>query len=110
MIHQGGLLMPKSVQKELRNAAKVCHVDSANLNVVERSLVLTNFTVASSSSSSSKRGGGKNNNKTAASPALRIGRVEITWDSYLQPCIDICVENVDVLVEFLNLLMTRNNW
>ena len=100
MIHQGGLLMPKSVQKELRNAAKVCHVDSANLNVVERSLVLTNFTVASSFKK----------NKTAASPALRIGRVEITWDSYLQPCIDICVENVDVLVEFLNLLMTRNNW
>ena len=39
--------------------------------------------------------------------ALRVGRIYLTWDSYLKPCIDIEVEDADILIESVNLILNR---
>jgi hypothetical protein len=61
---------------------------------VAKELLLYNFTI------SMPRG----------KPSLRVGRVYVRWDSYVKPCIDIEVDDVDLLVEFLNVLLTKTNW
>lgn len=95
LVNRGGLLLPNSVEKELAALANVVNVDEASLNLVERALVVKNFTVSIPGSSRE---------------SLRVGSVYITWDSYTRPCVDIQVEEVDTLVEFTNLMLTRSNW
>lgn len=94
LIKRGGLLLPQSVEQELKQVAKMLHVDSAVLNLVEKELLLTNFTV----------------NLPTQGDSLRVGRVDVKWDSYLKPCVDITVDNVEIWMEFLNLVLTRTNW
>jgi len=43
-------------------------------------------------------------------PALRVGRFYLSWDSYLKPCVEMELDDVDLLVEFWNLMLTRTNW
>jgi hypothetical protein len=94
LVNRGGLLIPKSVEKDIDALKKVLHVEQAELNLIEKQLILYNFTVALK--------GRKN--------AVRVGRVFVHWDSYTKPCIDVEVDEVDVLVEFTNLMLTHNNW
>jgi hypothetical protein len=94
LVNRGGLLIPKSVEKDIDVLKKVLHVEQAELNLIEKQLILYNFTVALK--------GHKN--------AIRVGRVFVHWDSYTKPCIDIEVDEVDVLVEFTNLILSHNNW
>ena len=70
------------------------HVDEAKLNLIDRELIIRNFTVG----------------LPGQGDSLRVGRVDVRWDSYTKPCVDIEVDNVSVLVEFTNLALTRNNW
>ena len=95
LVNRGGLILPKSVEKELLALKNVLHVDAASLNLVERQLIVSNFTVSV---------------KGSDTVSLRVGRVHVTWDSYTKPCVDVQVENVDVLVEFTNLMLSRTNW
>ena len=83
---------------QLRNLRQFVHCDEAKLNVARKELIISNFTVSLPSSS------------TSSQDSLKIGRIHVTWDSYSRPCLDIEVENVDILVEFVNLLFSRNNW
>ena len=94
MIKHGGLLLPDSSKKDLDVLAKVCHAEDVKLNVVERKLEITNFSVR----------------LPEEEDALRIGRVYLRWDSYLRPCVEIEVDDVYVLVEFMNVLLSKNNW
>jgi hypothetical protein len=94
MMRHGGLLIPKSAEKDLEVFSKVCHADSVKLNVIQRKILVENFTV----------------HLPGKQDALKIGRVFLRWDSYRKPCIEIEVENVDITVEFLNVLLTKNNW
>jgi hypothetical protein len=94
LIHRGGLVLPKYIQDELLSISNVCAVDAAQLNVMDRKLEFTNFTVAI----------------PGYQKALRVGRLSMTWDSYLKPCVDIELDDVDLLVEFTNLLLTKTNW
>jgi hypothetical protein len=94
LVNRGGLLIPKSVEKDIDALKQVLHVEQAELNLIEKQLILYNFTIALK--------GRKN--------AVRVGRVFVHWDSYIKPCIDIEVDEVDVLVEFTNLMLTHNNW
>ncbi len=41
---------------------------------------------------------------------MRVRRICIRWDSYIQPCLEIEVDDVDILIEFINILLTKNNW
>lgn len=95
MMRHGGLLVSKSIDKDLKLLSKFCHAEKTDLNVVEKRLVIHNFTIQS----------GKKNEE-----ALRIGRIALTWDSYRHPCVEVEVEDVFVLVDFFNILLTRNNW
>jgi hypothetical protein len=94
LINRGGLLIPESVEKELLALANVLDVEDAKLNLIERELILKNFTV------------GIPGNRES----LHVGRVHFRWDSYIRPCVDIEVEDVGVLVEFTNLQLTESNW
>lgn len=91
MMKHGGLLMPESSKKDLEVFAKVCHADRVKLNVLERKLEVKNFVVQ----------------LPGEEEALRIGRVYLHWDSYLKPCIEIQVDDVSILVEFFNVVLTK---
>jgi hypothetical protein len=94
MTRYGGLLIPKSAEKDVEVFSKVCHAESVKLNVIQRKLLVENFTV---------RLPGKED-------ALKIGRLFLRWDSYRKPCIEIEVDDVAITVEFLNVMLTKNNW
>jgi hypothetical protein len=91
---RGGLLIPDSVQAEIVELQKIVHVEQAKLNVVEKQVILYNLTVA----------------LEGQEDAIRVGRVFVHWDSYSKPCLDVEVDDVHVLVDFTNLILTRNNW
>jgi hypothetical protein len=94
LVKRGGLLIPDSIEKEIDELQQVLHVEEAELNLIEKQLILYNFTIALK--------GYKN--------AVRVGRVFVHWDSYINPCVDIEVDEFDVLLEFTNLMLTHNNW
>lgn len=94
LIDAGGLLIPDSVEAELQALKHILHADQAGMNVMERHLVLRNFTVGLEGSP----------------PAVRIDELRISWDSYRKPCLEVDVRNMYVLIEFANLILTRNNW
>jgi len=75
--------------------AKVCHVEEVQWNPVQKRLLLTNVTVTSPG---------------MQEPSLRVGRLFVSWESYTKPCLTIELDDVDVLLEFTNLLLTKNNW
>jgi hypothetical protein len=94
MIRHGGLVIPDDIEKDLAVLAKVCRAEEVKMNVLERRLLVHNFTVCMPNQEH----------------ALRIRRMSMRWDSYLRPCVEIEVDDVHILVEFFNLLLTRNNW
>jgi hypothetical protein len=94
LVSRGGLLVPDSVQEEILQLQKVIGVEKAQLNVVEKQVILYNLTVA----------------LEGQEDAIRVGRVFVHWDSYSKPCLDVEVDDVHILVDFTNLLLTRNNW
>lgn len=94
MIQHGGLLLPKYFENDLNALSQICHAERVQLNVVERKLLVHNFTV----------------HLPDQEDAIRVGRVYLQWDSYLRPCVDIEVDDVDIFVEFMNVLLTKNNW
>jgi len=100
MIKHGGLVIPSSMEKDLNILYHACKCDMSSLDVINRELEVKNFSVALPT----KR------EDIAVPPALRIGRLFLKWDSYRAPCIEIVVEDVDIMVEFVNLLLTKNNW
>jgi hypothetical protein len=97
MIKHGNLLVSKSIDADLKLLSKFCHSGECQVNVVEKQLLIRDFSVRLPRSA-------------AGQEALRIGRIVLRWNSYLRPCVEVEVDDVDVLVEFLNVLLTRNNW
>ena len=95
MIKHGGLIVPKSIEKDIKLLAEVCHTEHCELNVIQKRLVLRNFSIRFPS---------------AEMNALQIGKVCLKWDSYLKPCIEVEMDDVQILVEFFNLLLTKSNW
>ena len=81
---------------KLQQLACLLHANETKLSVVDRELLIENLTVSIPNQ--------------PQYPALRIGRIHVAWDSYTRPCLDVQVEDVDIVVEFTNLLLTRNNW
>lgn len=90
-----GIVAPKFVRKNIELLEEIFGVDDAQWTVFGQTVVLQNCAV-----------GFKNH----TDPALRIGRLAVHWDSLSSPMIDIEVEDVEVSVEFANLLMTKTNW
>lgn len=115
MIRYGGLVLPDSTEKDIAVLRQVCSADCVKLNIVEKKLAIYNFTVHLPEDKvkydqrrSEDRGNGNDENDRRC--CLRIGRVYLHWDSYLRPCVDIEVDNVTVIVEFLNVMLTHHNW
>lgn len=98
----GGVVLPESIKKDLDVLASVCQCAETSLDLINKELVVTGFQVAMPMKNKKKANGEKT--------ALRVGRIYLTWDSYLKPCIDIEVEDVDILIEFVNLILSKNNW
>jgi hypothetical protein len=100
MVKHGGLVLSASALKDLEALAVVCRCDKSYLDILRKELEVTNFTIR-------LPGGGGGDGRDAA---LRVGRLFLKWDSYLRPALEIVVEDIDVLVEFLNLVLTNTNW
>ncbi|KAG7339125.1 hypothetical protein IV203_017702 [Nitzschia inconspicua] len=96
LVNHGGLVLPKSTKEEIKVFGRVCHVDEILLNVMQRRLQVRNFTIHTEGDHEDV--------------ALRIGRLYVEWSSYRKPCLSIEVDDVDILVEFLNIVLSRNNW
>jgi hypothetical protein len=94
LVSRGGLLIPDSIQAVICELQKIICVEQAKLNIVEKQVILYNLTVA----------------LEGQEDAIRVGRVFVHWDSYSKPCLDVEVDDVHVLVDFTNLILTRNNW
>ena len=115
MVRYGGLVLPDSTEKDIAILREVCSADCVKLNVVEKKLAIYNFTVHLPEDKvkyDQRRSEDRDNDNDENDRrcCLRIGRVYVHWDSYLRPCVDIEVDNVTVIVEFLNVMLTRHNW
>lgn len=104
LLKHGGLWIPESSKKDLDTLAKVCRVESVKLNILERKLEIKNLIVQLPNK------GEDDDGEYETEEALRIGRAVLRWDSYLNPCIEIEVEDVTIVMEFFNVLLTQNNW
>eukprot|EP00591_Stephanopyxis_turris_P004993 CAMPEP_0195513556 /NCGR_PEP_ID=MMETSP0794_2-20130614/5187_1 /TAXON_ID=515487 /ORGANISM="Stephanopyxis turris, Strain CCMP 815" /LENGTH=352 /DNA_ID=CAMNT_0040641603 /DNA_START=184 /DNA_END=1242 /DNA_ORIENTATION=- len=110
MTKHGGLVLTPSIEDDLNVLNKVCRCKEAYLDVFHRELEVLNFTVSLPPGHYNSGRGRDATDGNENPPALRIGRVYLKWDSYLAPCLEIVVEDVDILVEFLNLMLTKTNW
>ena len=117
----GGIMLPKTIERDLKIMEKTCHCDETSLDLINRELEMKNFTISipievrrgeSTSTIGMKRSSSisVDNNMGDEYPALKVARICIKWDSYIQPCLSIEVDDVTILIEFVNLLLTRNNW
>lgn len=95
LIQHGGLIVPKSLQGELLAIVKVCHIGDVQWNPVQKKLRFTNFTVSLPG---------------MQQQSMRVGRLSLGWESYAKPCLNIEINDIHVLVEFTNLLLTKTNW
>lgn len=106
---KGGLLIPKDSEQHVERMRQVMDVKKAQLNIVERELILYNFTLSLPPNANANQNQ-QQTNSNSSSNLLRIGKVRIRWDAYTEPCLDIEVDQVDVLVEFRNLILSKSNW
>ena len=99
----GGVVLPESIKKDIDIITSVCECDETSLDLINKELIIKGFRVSLPM---------KKNTRTHAreKTALRVGRFSLSWDSFLRPCIDIEVEDVDILIEFINLVLSKNNW
>ena len=98
-----GMVLPEYITRDLEVVASVCQCDETSLDLINKELKVRNLRVVLPLT---KKDGRTNHDRTA----LNVGAIRLTWDSYLHPCIEVEVEDVDVLVEFINLILTKNNW
>jgi hypothetical protein len=96
MIKHGGHLANQEIEEDLKLLAKLCHADECRLNILDNQLLIKNFSVRLPN--------------TDKNYAVRINRVYLKWNSYLKPTLEIEMDGIQVLVEFYNILLTRNNW
>ena len=95
----GGVVLSESIKKDLDVLASVCQCTETSLDLINKELVVKGFQVAMPMK--------KKANGEKTKTALRVGRIYLTWDSYLKPCIDIEVEDADILIESVNLILNR---
>ena len=96
----GNIVLPKSMDHDLKVLERVCLCDLSSVDLINQELDIQNFTISLP--------GHKDDD--ARIPALRVGRLFMKWNSYRRPSLEIELENVDILVEFTNLMLTKTNW
>ena len=84
---------------------EVCHAEHGSLNFVGKQLVVEDFSIQSPSGIVDI-----DFTKGDDPAALHVDSIIVQWDSYLQPCVDIEVNNVTITVDFVDLTMTETNW
>ena len=95
MVKHGGLLLPKHIEEDLKIFSQLCHARNAKLNVVQKKLVVEDFSIQTPGES----------NK-----ALAVRRLFLTWESYRRPVLELELDDVAITIEFLNVLLTKTNW
>jgi len=92
----GGLkLLPPSLEQDLQILGKVCSSDLSSLDIIYKEVEFRNLTLSV---------------KKEQGVALQVGRLWMKWNSYHKPCLEIELEDVDIFVEFTNLMLTKTNW
>ena len=95
MVKHGGLLLPKHIEEDLKIFSQLCHAGNVKLNVVQKKLLVENFSV---------------NMPGETNKALVIGRLFLTWESYRRPLLELELDDVAITIEFLNVMLTKTNW
>lgn len=90
LVQKTGLI----VTGEEKKIAHLIKCDEAKLNVGTGAILIKNLSVA----------------LPGSPPSLKIGKIHVSWDSYVHPCLEIEVEDVDITVSFNNVFLTKNNW
>jgi len=94
LLKAGGIFIPRSSQKDIQILRECLHCERAEMNVVDKTMILYNATIG-----------------IAGQPAaLTVGRTYVYWASYVRPTLDVQVDDVDLLMEFRNALLTKSNW
>ncbi|GFH44321.1 hypothetical protein CTEN210_00795 [Chaetoceros tenuissimus] len=91
----GNIVLPSTVQADLQIIAKVCHATSTSLDLIEKELIVEGFTIS---------------HPDQQEASLYVEKFILKWDSYRKPCLEITLGDVHLLMEFLNLILTKNNW
>lgn len=94
LVEKGGFVLGKKMQDQIRKVSELMDCDVAKLNMYEKRIEIRNFIVS----------------LPDKSPSLRVGRISVQWDTLTRPCLEIEVEDIDVLIEFVNLFLTKTNW
>ena len=96
-------LLPSYLEEDLNILRSVCSANETRFDILGRELLVRNFTI--------RQDKGRDVDTASTSPpAFRVGYLNITWDSYLRPCLNFELGDVDVAVEFTNVLLTNTNW
>ena len=98
MVKYGGLVLPKEVEEDLLILNEVCSTKKTSIDIYNKAIQVDEFRVNVPGEPSD------------SPPALRVRGFVLKWNSYLRPCLEIEVEDIEVTVEFLNLLLTNSNW
>ena len=94
LLKAGGIFIPDSSRKDIDILRECLHCQHAEMNLVERTLILYNLTVG----------------LQGEPAAMQVGRTYVYWDSYSKPTLFVEVDDVFLTVEFYNVLLTKSNW
>ena len=95
-------LLPSYLENDLSILRSVCSANDTRFDILGRELLVRNFTISQDK--------GRDGDTSTSTPAFRVGYLNISWDSYLRPCLDFELSDVDCAVEFTNVLLTNTNW
>ena len=94
LTNRGGLFIPQTLDNDVKIMKRALHCEKSQLDLLSRNMLLRNFTIGLS----------------GQPPLLRVGKVWVHWNSYTDPLLTIEVGDVDVSMEFTNLMLTKTNW
>ena len=95
-------LLPSYLEKDLNILRSVCSANETRFDILGKELLVRNFTISQDK--------GRDVDTTTSPPAFRVGYLNISWDSYLRPCLDFELSDVHIAVEVTNVLLTNTNW
>ena len=83
-----------SLYRDLKTFQRVVQCKDSKLHITKRDLILQNVTVG----------------YRKQPPLMTIGTLRLRWKSYSEPTFSIEIDDVDILIRFENMFLTKTNW
>ena len=84
-------LLPSYLEQDLSILRSVCSANETRFDILGRELLVRNFTISQDK--------GRDAATSTSTPAFRVGYLNISWDSYLRPCLDFELKDVEIAAE-----------